>query len=356
MAISDRYEELELVQPTPTGDTFRARHTVLGRPVLIRTLDQESFTAKEITAIAEAVTRTAQLVHPNILSVIDAEFDEDFYYVTDNVVASLKSRMDAPFDVTSVARWGLQLLRAIGHAHAHGVVHRGISPWRIYFDQVGTVLLADFGLTTGLTDKKTGMITFEADATAYLPVGVLRNPASYGEPADRYGIAALIVELLTGVVPEAAEIDTSAALGQVPADVVSTLETLLSARATSDDVELATAAFKVWVDALGKRPSETQVAATPIAKEDDGWEIEGSDAKEDDDQPQAEPAAKKSTRRRKSRRSSKAKDSANDAPKNEAPESADADDSSESADADADADEAARAEEKLNKYANLFAD
>lgn len=374
MAISDRYEDLELVQPTPTGDIYRAKHTVLGRPVLIRTLDVESFSAKEVTAIAQAVTRTAKLVHPNILSVIDAEFEEDFYYVTDNVVASLKSRMDAPFDVTSVARWGLQLLRAISHAHAHGVVHRGISPWRVYFDQVGTVLLADFGLTTGLKDKKTGMVTFEADATAYLPVGVLRNPASYGEAADRYGIAALIVELLTGIVPESTTIDASAALGPVPDAVLSTLSTQLSGRSSATDLERTTAAFKAWVDALGQRPSES--ALTPPAS-DDGWDIDDDSdesAKDADSAPKSKTAKTETPakRRRSARkRTNTGAAKATEAAKVEAPEEPEAapaeadatakednagDEQSGSPSADQSAAEAERAEKKLNKYANLFAD
>ena len=271
MAISDRYDGLELVQPTPTGDIYRASHTVLGRPVLIRTLDQRRFDPSETEAIKSAVTATAQLVHPNILSVIDAEFGDEMYYVTDNVIDSLKGRMKgSPFEPADVARWGLQLLRGIGHAHAHGVIHRGISPWRIHFDQVGTVLIADFGLTTVIKDKTTGMVSVEADAMAYLPMGVLRRPSSYTERADRYGIAALICELMTGVVPESTTIPVHRAKGEVPDHVVENLSKLLTGRGTEEDINAAIDSFKRWVDTSGPsnqpvRPPSTSTATSRAA-------------------------------------------------------------------------------------------
>lgn len=271
MAISDRYDGLELVQPTPTGDIYRASHTVLGRPVLIRTLDQRRFDRSEAEAIKRAVTTTAQLVHPNILSVIDAEFGDEMYYVTDNVMESMKDRMkDGPFEPADVACWGLQLLRGIAHAHAHDVTHRGISPWRIHFDQVGTVLIADFGLTTVIKDKTTGMVSVEADAMAYLPMGVLRRPTSYTEAGDRYGIAALICELMTGVVPETTTVPVRRAKGEVPESVVKSLEKLLSGRATADDMQTAIDSFKGWVDTSGPsnqpvRPPSSSTATSRAA-------------------------------------------------------------------------------------------
>lgn len=269
MAISDRYEGLEQVQRTPTGHIHRARHIVLGRPVLIRTLDTERLDEEAIAAIRDAVCRTGALVHPNILSVIDAEFDGEFYYVTDVVTHSLKTRIaEAPFEVDTVARWGLQLLRAIGHAHQHGVIHRGLSPWRVHFDQVGTILVADFGLSTALKDRATGMVTFEADATDYLPMSVVRNPATYDERADRYGVGALIVRLLTGSPPDSPQVETASARGPVPDAVVESLVRLLSGRATASDLDEACAAFKAWVDALGPgvRPSDAEDAGEGAPK------------------------------------------------------------------------------------------
>ncbi len=266
MAPSNRYTDLQLVQKTPTGDTFRANHVVLGRPVLIRTIEG-SLDEQEIGTILDIVRRTSRLVHPNILSVIDAELDGDeAFYVTDYVIGSLKERMgEAPFPVDTVARWGLQLLRAIGHANAHDVIHRGLSPWRIHFDQIGSILIADFGLSAAMQDRLTGTTAIEVDATPYLPVRVLRSPASYDERADRYGVAALIVEVLTGAVPESGRIDTSSADGDVPAYIVTALEALLTGVATTGDLESATDAFKRWVH--GSSPSAPPSVAAPIEAE-----------------------------------------------------------------------------------------
>lgn len=312
MAISDRYEDLELIQPTPTGDIYRAKHSVLGRPVLVRTIKKDAFSENAVTEIVKAIKTTATLVHPNVLSVVDGELDGDIYYVTDNVVGALRDRMDeAPFPAGTAARWGLQLLRGIQHAHAHGVIHRGISPWRVYFDQAGTVMLADFGLSTALKDESTGMVTLEADATAYLPMKVLRDPSSYSETADRYGVAALLAEIITGSVPEIAEFDPSGANGEVPEDVVDALTTLLRPNASADAVDVAIAAFKAWVDS----ESDPDEASSPAPKKSGG---------------------KRTAKSRKS----------------DAKEEA----SAEAAEDAEEGDEAERAAEKLNKYADLFAD
>jgi serine/threonine protein kinase len=383
MATSDRYDGLELVQPTPTGDIYRASHTVLGRPVLIRTLDQRRFDSSEMEAIKSAVTATAQLVHPNILSVIDAEFGDDMYYVTDNVIDSLKDRMEgSPFERADVASWGLQLLRGIAHAHAHDVIHRGISPWRIHFDQVGTVLIADFGLTTVIKDKTTGMVSVEADAMAYLPMGVLRRPASYTKQADRYGIAALICELMTGVVPESTTIPVRRAKGEVPDHVVEGLAKLLTGQGTDEDMAAAIDSFKRWVDNSGpsKQPvrppsSSTATSRAAIARAAQAAESRAREKKEEEESPAekvAKPAtAPKKATDRETRRSATNKtttrarsesktgaqkqaspvapaaaktalkpDDMQTAAKPEVPASADAD----------------RVEDKLNKYAELFAD
>ena len=54
MSISDRYEGMELLQSTPTGEIYRARHRTLGRPVLIRTLDTTLLEPAELEQIREA--------------------------------------------------------------------------------------------------------------------------------------------------------------------------------------------------------------------------------------------------------------------------------------------------------------
>lgn len=385
MAISDRYDGLELVQPTPTGDIYRASHTVLGRPVLIRTLDQTQFDASEIDGIKAAVTATAQLVHPNILSVIDADFGDEIYYVTDNVIESLRDRMgSAPFEAPDVARWGLQLLRGIAHAHAHGVIHRGISPWRVHFDQVGTVLIADFGMTTVIKDKKTGMVSVEADAMAYLPMGVLRRPTSYTEHADRYGIAALICELMTGVVPETTTIPVRRAKSEIPDYVVESLSKLLTGRAAESDMDSATDAFKRWVHTLGPstqpvRPPSTSsstsrqaiVRATKAAESKAKAKAKADSKAQDASEPaEKSPASStkaaaskpKRTTTRKTRRTGSRKTATESRARAAAPAKAEPKTEQKPVPAAAEAapaaeeEGAARVEDKLNKYAELFAD
>lgn len=150
----------------------------------------------------------ARLTHPNIARLTDAGITESGqpYLVLEHVEGR---RMDRYCDDESLGpaqRIGLflQVLAAVGHAHANLIVHRDIKPSNILVTNDGTVKLLDFGIAKLLeTDPATaeqsqltdlGGLTFTPEyAAPEQAVGGLVTTAT-----DVYSLGVLIYVLLAG--------------------------------------------------------------------------------------------------------------------------------------------------------------
>jgi beta-lactam-binding protein with PASTA domain len=133
---------------------------------------------------------------------------------------SLRGMLDEGIRLTpaQAAHTGRYVATALSYAHARGLVHRDIKPANLLFDEHGTVRVADFGLARAL-----------AEASWTEPTGALVGTARYAAPeqgtgatldarADLYALGVVLVESVTGRVPEVADtlIGTLAVRARVP--------------------------------------------------------------------------------------------------------------------------------------------
>ncbi|MDA0171019.1 serine/threonine protein kinase, partial [Solirubrobacter taibaiensis] len=141
---------------------------------------------------------------------------------------------------------------ALDHAHAVGVVHRDVKPSNVLAD-TDRVLLADFGLAreevTTAAGTRTGAVL---GSLPYLAPELVRGgratPAS-----DRYALAAMAYELLTGDVPFPRRTDAAILFAHVDAPVPP---------ASERRPELPPAVDAVLERGLAKEPSERYADAT----------------------------------------------------------------------------------------------
>jgi eukaryotic-like serine/threonine-protein kinase len=103
-----------------------------------------------------------------------------------------------------------EILEALGHIHAHAVVHRDVKPSNILFADDGTVRLIDFGVAARADSIRGGLlyglpadwIEERVGTLPYAAPETVRDPSGPATPAqDVYGAAVVLYEMLTGFPP-----------------------------------------------------------------------------------------------------------------------------------------------------------
>jgi len=171
----------------------------LGRPVAVKIL---SATLAADPVYAERLVREARLAaslsHPNLVGVFDFSPGPPRPYLVMEYVpgGTLAERMrdGVALDLERVAR---ELLRALAHVHAAGIVHRDVKPANVLIDTSGACRLTDFGIAR------------PSEATALTSTGLVVGTKRYiapevlaGQPAsarsDLYSLGILLRECLEG--------------------------------------------------------------------------------------------------------------------------------------------------------------
>ena len=152
----------------------------------------------------------ARLTHPNIARLLDAGVAAagQPYLVLEHVDGL---PLDAYAETHSLSRTDrillfLQVLNAVGHAHAHLIVHRDLKPSNILVTADGQVKLLDFGIAKLLRDGPTGDHTFATldGHRAFTPRFAAPEQVrgeSLTTAADVYALGVLLYLLLSGHLP-----------------------------------------------------------------------------------------------------------------------------------------------------------
>ena len=114
--------------------------------------------------------------------------------------------------------WLGQAAAALDAAHASGVVHRDVKPANLLLDSDNRVKVADFGVASAV-----GLGSLTEVGTVVGTAGYLAPEQARGEKAtpasDRYALAVVAFELLTGARPFERESSTAEALAHVSAPI-----------------------------------------------------------------------------------------------------------------------------------------
>jgi serine/threonine protein kinase len=241
-----RYRGPQQIGRGGMGDIYRATDALLGRAVAIKLLADRY---AEDEAVRSRFTREALAAarlsgQDNIVTVFDVgEHNERPYIVmeylgggsVDDVLCD--SGAQPPEQVLG---WLEQAARALDAAHTGGVVHRDVKPANLLLDREHNVHVADFGIASA-----TGMDSLTMTGTVLGTSGYLSPEQAQGERAtpasDRYALAVVAYELLTGSRPFEADSPTAEAAAHVSAPVPSISEAAGLPRELEDVFERALA-------------------------------------------------------------------------------------------------------------------
>ena len=209
--VQPRYQVIARIAAGGMGEVFRARDTALGRDVAIKVLHRNLASDEGfIDRFRQEARSAARLSHPNIVAVHDwgstpnGTYFMVMEYVHGRTVRDLITAYGRlqPAHVSEIL---LQVLAALDHAHAHGIVHRDVKPENILITEDGKVKVADFGLARAFAESRVS----QAPGTVTGTVQYLAPEQIQGEPADPrtdlYALGVSAYEMLTGRVPYMAE-------------------------------------------------------------------------------------------------------------------------------------------------------
>ncbi|MFA7442121.1 MAG: serine/threonine-protein kinase, partial [Lysobacteraceae bacterium] len=187
---------------------YRARQVSLDRTVAIKLMARRDDDDASAERFAHEARIIAGLEHPGIVGIHDVGRlpDGRLFYAMPWLPGGDLAGRELRGDQRAILGILRVLLGALGHAHAHGVVHRDVKPENVLFDANGQPRLADFGIALG-GRRPASRITREGMALGsggYMAPEQARGEALDGR-ADLYGVGVLAYEMLTGELPFHAE-------------------------------------------------------------------------------------------------------------------------------------------------------
>ncbi len=148
-AVVGRFELVRELGRGGFGVVYEARDRATDRLVAFKAVLPGRRVDEAFESLQREADALARLAHPNIVGLHDAGRGEQGPWLSMELLRgqTLSQRLSlGPVPVPEAVRIAVEVARGLGHAHAHGVVHRDLSPRNVYLCHDGQVKLLDMGL------------------------------------------------------------------------------------------------------------------------------------------------------------------------------------------------------------------
>jgi serine/threonine protein kinase len=178
-----------------------------GEAVALKVLHPELQLSKMADRFLREIRLVSSVAHPLIAPVLDSgQHDWLVYYVMpliDGPTLRACINRETHLSVADTAHVGENLLDALGHAHAHHIVHRDVKPENIIISARGAVLV-DFGVARAIEVLASDRVT--ATGMTVGTAGYMSPEQAAAAPdldyrSDIYAVGAVLFECLAGRPP-----------------------------------------------------------------------------------------------------------------------------------------------------------
>ncbi len=177
------------------------------RQVAIKVLRADLATLLGPERFLREVEIAAKLNHPHILPLYDSgDADGFLFYVMPYIKGeSLRAKLEREQQLSveeslAVTR---QAASALGHAHAHGVIHRDVKPENILLHE-GEAMVADFGIALAASatpDERLTETGLVLGTPEYMSPEQAMSESALDARSDLYSLACVLYEMLAGEPP-----------------------------------------------------------------------------------------------------------------------------------------------------------
>ena len=221
--LSGRYRLDAQVGAGGMSTVYRAFDATLERRVAIKLMHRDiAAESDQLERFRREARAVAQLSHPHIVGVIDAGEEDGRPYIVFEYVEgeTLKDRIRrlGRLPVDEAIAYAIEIARALGAAHARGIVHRDVKPQNVLVDEEGSAKVTDFGIARSMDDSGLTAEGRVLGTTDYVsPEQALGHDVN-GQ-SDIYSLGIVLYEMLTGDVPFHGENQVSVAMKHVREDL-----------------------------------------------------------------------------------------------------------------------------------------
>ncbi|KAI9020677.1 kinase-like domain-containing protein [Phycomyces nitens] len=203
----DDFEMKEAIGYGSSAIVYSAIYRPFNKRVAIKIIDLDMFERNQIDELRRETSLMALSKHPNVLRVHGSFVNgSKLYIVTPYLTGGscldiMKTSYPEGLDEISIATILKQALEGIAYMHKNGHIHRDVKAGNLLMDEDGTVLLADFGVSSSLMETgERGMRKTFVGTPCWMAPEVMEQ-ASYDYKADIWSFGITSIELATGHAP-----------------------------------------------------------------------------------------------------------------------------------------------------------
>ena len=180
------------------GSVYLAEDTWIDKKVAIKVPHKQNL---DFTELLKEPRLLASMSHPNIVTVITAEKEDDVFFIVMEYVAGQTLEhlimREGALDLTRALDFACQMCNAVDHAHRAGVLHRDLRPGNMLISETGMLKVTDFGTSRFLEIAAHG--TTVIGSPPYMAPEQFYGKAVFA--SDVYSVGVTIYQMLTGSLP-----------------------------------------------------------------------------------------------------------------------------------------------------------